>query len=67
MKRQKKACDALMWNEATMRDEMSHPCVDCSQQCERCGWNPAERKRRFLYGRFITNARGGRTLVFPRV
>lgn len=42
-----------------------YPAVDCSNDCARCAWNPAEVERRYAEGRLITE-NGVRTLHFKR-
>lgn len=58
-----------------MKRDINVPCkmakdrytgVDCSYNCKSCGWNPAERERRFSTGRIVEKY-GVRKLVFTPV
>ena len=50
-KREMKApCRFTYSGEKTMND--SYPDVNCSYNCESCGWNPEEQKRRLKKGHF---------------
>lgn len=51
-KREKRApCRFLYENEGKEISD-SYPDVNCSLNCDDCGWNPEERKRRLTEGRF---------------
>lgn len=47
------------------KEKLIAPGVNCSLNCDTCGWNPEEQERRLTQGRMETND-GITKLVFPR-
>lgn len=58
-------CLYLGFNEVTQKDQLFYPTVRCDFDCEHCGWNHDEQKRRIRTGkRQVWN--GITTIVFKR-
>lgn len=57
-------CVRMAWSELKQKDVLVKAAVDCSKDCERCGFSAQEQARRLEKGRW--EMRGPvRTLVFP--
>lgn len=50
-KRNNKApCMYIAWSDHYHKDMEFYPAVNCSYECDRCGWNPAVAKDRIARG-----------------
>lgn len=61
---EQKPCLFLSWNDSKSKWEQIAPAVDCSLNCEFCGWNEAEKKRRLETGGWVYDGNGVRHLLF---
>ena len=48
-------------------DELYPPAVDCSMDCEGCGFDPSEKQRRLETGKWVSDSWGTTHLSFTPV
>jgi len=58
-------CLYLHWNDKKQHDELWAPAIECTRNCEGCGFDPAEKKRRLETGKFVEEG-GIKKLVFKK-
>lgn len=61
----KAPCGYSYYDRRKHHDVSAYPQIDCGYNCDTCGFNPEEHRRRLSDGRF-DNVRGINTLFFKR-
>lgn len=60
-------CLFLEWSKSKGRWEPCAPAVDCSFDCQGCGFDPAEKERRLETGEWVFDENGVKHLLFKSV